>query len=49
METFLYAMAKPLSVPMVVRGKTSEILGFAVAKMPAKCTLAQIGIDRYQW
>ena len=42
-------MAKPLSVPMVVRVKTGEILGFAVAKMPAKWLLAQIGINKYQW
>ena len=45
METFLHARANPLSVPMV-RVKTGEILGFAVAKMSVKCTLAQIGIDK---
>lgn len=49
METFLHARPKALSVPMVVRIKTGEILGFAVAKMPAKGKLAQIGYDKYQW
>ena len=43
METYLHARAKPLSVPLVVRVKTGEILGFSVAKMPAKGLLAQIG------
>ncbi len=42
METFLHARPKALSVPMIVRVKTGEILGFAVAKMPAKGKLAQI-------
>lgn len=49
LETFLHARAKPLSVPMVVRVKTGEILGFAVARMPAKGKLAQIGQNRYGW
>ncbi len=49
METYLHARAKPLSVPLVVRVKTGEILGFSVAKMPARGTLAQIGVQKYQW
>lgn len=49
LETFLHARAKALSVPMVIRVKTGEILGFAVAKMPAKGKLAQIGQEHYQW
>lgn len=49
METYLHARAKPLSVPLVVRVKTGEILGFSVAKMPAKGLLAQIGVAKYQW
>ncbi|MCW5156454.1 hypothetical protein [Burkholderia cenocepacia] len=49
METFLHARPKALSVPMVVRVKTGEILGFAVAKMPAKGKLAQIGVQKYAW
>lgn len=36
METYLRASAKPLSVSMVVRVKTGEILGFNVAKMPTR-------------
>jgi len=49
METFIHARPKALSVPMVVRIKTGEILGFAVAKMPAKGLLAKIGFEKYQW
>lgn len=49
LETFLHARAKPLSVPMVVRVKTGEILGFGVAKMPSKGLLAQVGLQKYQW
>lgn len=49
METFIHARPKALSVPMAVRIKTGEILGFAVAKMPAKGLLAKIGNEKYQW
>jgi transposase-like protein len=49
LETFVHARAKALSVPMAVRFKTGEILGFAVAKMPAKGKLADIGISHYDW
>lgn len=49
LETFLHARAKALSVPMVVRVKTGEILNFAVAKMPAKGKLATIGQTIYNW
>ena len=49
METYLHARAKPLSVPLVVRVKTGEILGFSVAKMPARGTLAQLGLQKYNW
>ena len=49
METFLHARPKALSVPMAVRVKTGEILGFAVAKMPAKGKLTQIGVSKYSW
>lgn len=49
METFLHARAKPLSVPMVVRVKTGHILGFQIAKMPARGTLADIGVAKYNW
>ncbi len=44
-----HARPKALSVPMVVRVKTGEILGFNVARMPAKGLLADIGKSLYQW
>jgi transposase-like protein len=49
LETVLHARPKALSVPMVVRVKTGEILGFAVAKMPAKGLLASVGASLYKW
>ena len=49
LETFIHARPKALSVPMVVRVKTGEILGFNVARMPAKGLLADIGKSLYQW
>lgn len=49
LETFIHARAKALSVPMIVRVKTGEILGFAVAKMPSKGMLAEIGKKKYNW
>ena len=49
LETFIHARAKCVSVPMVVRVKTGEILGFAVAKMKSKGHLAQIGKSKYNW
>lgn len=38
-----------ISVPMVVRVKTDEILGFDLVKMQTKGTFAQISKDVYQW
>lgn len=49
LETYIHAKAKCLSVPMVVRVKTNEILGFAIAKIPSKGKLAQIGVEQYNW
>lgn len=49
LETFIHARAKCLSVPMVVRVKTGEIMAFTVAKMPSKGKLASIGVDKYSW
>ncbi|MET3109472.1 hypothetical protein AAKU58_004329 [Oxalobacteraceae bacterium GrIS 1.18] len=49
LETFVHAKACCLSVPVAVRVKTGEILGFAVAKMPAKGKLASIGVAKYSW
>ena len=43
LETFMWAHARALSVPMVVRFKTGDILAFAVAKKPANGKLASIG------
>lgn len=49
LETFIQSKAKPLSVAMAVRVKTGEILGFKIAKMPAKGLLAEIGVKKYNW
>ncbi len=49
LETYIHSKAKPLSVPMAVRVKTGDILGFSVAKMPAKGLLAQVGVQKYNW
>ena len=49
METFMIARPCALSVPMVVRVKTGHILGFAIARMPAKGHLAEVGQIRYNW
>ena len=49
LETFIHARAKCVSVPMIVRVKTGEILGFKVAKMPSKGKLASIGVSKYNW
>lgn len=49
LETFLHGRPKTVSVPMVVRVKTGEILGFAVARMPTKGRIASIGISKYGW
>jgi transposase-like protein len=49
LETFLRARARALSVPMVVRFKTGDILGFAVAQKPANGKLASVGAKLYNW
>lgn len=50
LETFIHARPCCVSVPMAVRVKTGEILGFAVARMPAKGKLAAIGFSpKYNW
>jgi len=43
--TFLHARPKQLSVAVVVRVKTGEVLGFAVSRIPTSMT----GYDKYQW
>ncbi len=40
---------KPIYMIVQSRVKTSEILGFSVAKMPARGTLAQLGLQKYNW
>ena len=49
LETFIHARPKCVSVPMVVRVKTGEILGFSVARMSSKGKLAEIGKTKYSW
>jgi len=46
METFMHSRYKQLSVPMVVRVKTGEVLGFGVARKPCNQPRGQI---KYKW
>jgi transposase-like protein len=47
LETSEHTKCKPLSVPMMVENKTRRILGFEVARMPAKCHLAKLARKKY--
>lgn len=49
LETFIHARPMAVTVPMVVRVKTGQILGFAVAKISANGPLAAIGKSLYHW
>ena len=49
LETFIHARPKCVSVAMAVRVKTGQILGFNIARMPAKGKLAAIGASLYDW
>ena len=49
LETFIHARPKCVSVAMAVRVKTGQILGFNIARMPAKGKLAAIGVSKYAW
>ncbi len=49
LETFIHARPKCVSVAMAVRVKTGQILGFNIARMPAKGKLAAIGTSLYDW
>ena len=49
LETFIHARPKCVSVAMAVRVKTGQILGFNIARMPAKGKLAAIGVSMYDW
>ena len=47
LETFEHSKCKPLSVVMAVEEGTRRILGFKVARMPAKGLLAKISRKKY--
>jgi transposase-like protein len=47
LETFEGSKCKPLSVPMAVLSGSRKILGFEVARMPAKGLLAEKGRRKY--
>ncbi len=47
LETFEHTKCKPLSVTLMVEHKTRRILGFEVARMPAKGHLAKISRKKY--
>lgn len=46
LETFMHSRYKQLSVPVVVRVKTGQVLGFGVARKPCNQPRGQI---KYQW
>jgi hypothetical protein len=47
LETFEHTKCKPLSVTLMVEYKTRRVLGFEVARMPAKGKLAAISRKKY--
>lgn len=47
LETFEHTKMKPLSIPLTVSSHSRLILGFRVAKMPAKGLLAQKSCKKY--
>ena len=47
METFEHTKCKPLSIPIAVDPKTRWIMGYGVARMPAKGKLAEISRKKY--
>lgn len=47
LETFEHSKMKPLSVIMAVESKTRRILGFRVARMPAKGLLVKRALKKY--
>lgn len=47
LETFEHTKCKPLSVTLAVEHRTRRILGFKVARMPAKGHLAKISRKKY--
>lgn len=49
MVTFVHARAKAVTIPMVVRGKTGEILSMKVGQIPLNGHLASKGKSKYGW
>lgn len=49
MVTFLHARSKAVTIPMVVRGKTAEILSMKVGRIPSNGHLASKGRSKYGW
>lgn len=47
LETFEHSKMKPLSVAMAIESKTRRILGFNVARMPAKGHLVKKALKKY--
>lgn len=47
LETFEHTKYKPLSITLVVEHNTRRILGFRVARMPAKGLLAKRSLKKY--
>ncbi len=47
LETFEHTKCKPVSVGIMVEENTRRILGFNVAKMPAKGLLAKLSVKKY--
>ena len=47
LETFEHTKCKPLSVTLMVEGKTRRILGYSVAQMPAKGRLIYKALKKY--
>lgn len=47
METFEHTKCKPISIGLMVEDKTRRILGYNVARMPAKGLLAKLSIKKY--
>ncbi len=49
MVTFEHARSKAVSIPMVVRGKTAQILSMTVGRIPSNGHLAAKGQTKYAW
>lgn len=47
LETFEHTKCKPISVGLMVEEETRRILGYNVARMPAKGLLAKISVTKY--